>query len=486
MAPKAKVAITAEMLYDCNERMGKTDTPDEGDFKKILSGAESPDMQVKSVSAQLIPRYSEKFPKLTKNAVTAMVNLSKVDDPNVRLSTVKGIIKFYDTDKQSVTSVLLERLADEDTRIIEYVQPAVKRYLESDEEFRNIFFSSLQKQTPETQCKMVDLIRDEIKFTEETVPQLLEVLQVAFKSCVIEGLRLYGKNKKLISEEQFQPLIDNLLELLDNSLQSNFDDVIKNLMVQILRFTNTIGDSSTSKLLDILTTRVMPKFDSLPIEVKIAVMQKIADISRIVESEDLLIEIYNKVFLTFPKTIEEKVNLSLIEATLFAFCKLSQRFSKTASKLIGTVLIRTGQPGESDEVNEDESKQNEFRERIDNIIKICDMFLETCKGKYTEINERKTSNEEETRQKRKDLKDCIRAQKTGVNTVKMCRMLVGRNPLSGKIPGTPSWSKKKAAAFKKGKKNGGQQRRNERRERMRRNRYNNHDNSYNRRRERRH
>ena len=163
----------------------------------------------------------------------------------------------------------------------------------------------------------------------------------------------------------------------------------------------------------------------------------------------VLDEVYNKVFLTFPKSSDEPVNMSLVEATLFALCKLARRFSKAASRLIGTVLIRTGQPGEADEVREDEGKQREFRERLENLVNVCGMFIETYKGKYAAINERSTHGEEEARQKRRELKECMRAQRTGVNSVKMCRAMLGRNPLSEKIPNTPSWSKKRERGFRR-------------------------------------
>ncbi|KAH0795614.1 apoptosis inhibitor 5-like protein API5 isoform X1 [Histomonas meleagridis] len=449
MPPKGKaVNVTANMLIDCNEKMGGTDSPAENDFKLLLAGASAKsDIQVRRLSAQLIPRFAEKFPKQINVAVSSMVELSKDDDDNVRLTAIKGIVKFYNDDKAAVISVLLNALGDTNEKIVEFVEPVVIERLETDEEFKSIFSKSLSKLKPESQCKMVGYIRDKIKFTEETVPELLEVIQIALKSCVVEGLRLYGKNKKLISEEQSQPLIDELLELLDNSLESNFDEVVNNLMVQILHFTRTIGNYSTTKLLNILTKRVMPKYESLPIEVKIAVIQKIADVARDVEGEELINEVYNRVFLKLPKSTDEAVNFTLAEATLFAFYRLAQKFSSAASKLIGTVLVRTGQPDEADDVNEDQEKQNEFRERLENLLQLAVAFGDQYGIRFNEIRSRKTTNEEESEQKRKDMKNCIRAQKTGANINKICHLLLGTNPLTTKFKARPSWVKKNVKKF---------------------------------------
>lgn len=478
MPPKGKsnsTVITRETLIDCNERMSQSEKPSEADFKILLSAIKSND-EVKQDAAKLIPRYAEKFPAQMKTTIEAMTELSKSENSDIRAIAIKGAAKFYESNKKEITSILLERLGDEDARIVEIVEPIIERNLENDEEFRGIFLESLQSQKPESQCKMIDLIRDKIQFNEENVPQLLEIIQIAFKSCVVEGLRLYGRNKKLISEEQAQPLIDNLLELLDNSLESNFDGVVNTLLVQILKFTRTIGQASTTKLLNILSTRLMPKFDSLPIEVKIAVIQKIADVSRSVETEDLLVQIYNKIFLKFPKTSQEQVNLSLIEATLFAIYRLSQKFNKAASKLIGTVLVRTGQPGEADDVSEDETKQAEFKERLENFKTLATAFKDQCKAKYISIKEKKATTEDEIIEKKKELKTCTRAQRTGKNIFQISFALLGKNPLTSTIDNVPSWNKIKGNKFTKGgnKKNHNDRKKNFNNKKFRDNRRNNH------------
>lgn len=453
MPPKEKSnksdVVTRQMLIDCNERMSQTEKPAEADLKILISAIKSED-DIKKDAAMLISRYADKFPTKTDDIISAMIELSKSENSDVRFVAVKGVIKFYESNKKEISDILLESLGDADERIVKIVEPVVERNLENDEEFRAIFLESLQNQKSESQCKMVALIRDKIQFDEENIPQLLEIIQISFKSCVVEGLKLYKRNKKLISEEQAQSLIDDLLELLDNSLESNFEAVVNTLLVQILKFTRVIGQVSTTKLLNIVNTRLMPKFDSLPIEVKIAVIQKIVDVSRSVDTENLLVQIYNKIFLKFPKSTQEQVNLSLIEATLFAIYRLSQRFNKTASMLIGTILVRTGQPGEADEVTEDETKQAEFRERLENFKTLATAFKEQCKAKYVSIKEKKAITDEEKKEKIKELNTCSRAQRTGKNIFQISFALLGKNPLTAHVDNIPSWNKFKGNKFAKG------------------------------------
>lgn len=452
MPPKGKSQqVTVEMLHECNERISSSEKPDEADYKTLLSAANGSE-EAKEIAVQIIPRYADKFPSQAKAGITAMLALSKSENVTIRKKAIKGIIKFYQNDKESVSKALLNALGDSDEMVKEFALDYVKRYVQSDEEFRKILLESLKSQTPEAQCVIVGIIRDEFQFSEENVPQLIDIIKIALKSCVVEGLRLYGRNKKLISEEQAAPLIDNLLELLNNSLESNFDNVVNTLMIQILKFTKTIGDPSTVKLLNILQTHVMPKFDKLPIEVKIAIMQRIVNVTRSVESEEFLNLIYNNVFMKFPKTPSE-INCSLVEATLFAFYRLAQRFNKAASKLIGTVLVQTGQPGEADEVGEDENKQKEFRERLENLQTISVAFVDKFKSDFEALKDKKTDSEEETKEKFHQLKLIKRAQRTGINIGKLCRTLLSKNPLTGKAPKTPSWNKYKGKnnKFNKGK-----------------------------------
>ncbi|KAH0786353.1 API5-domain-containing protein [Histomonas meleagridis] len=464
MPPKAKAQtkLTREALVDCYERMEKADAPAEKDFNILIEGASSKsDPQVKLLSAQLIPRYAEKFPEQMKTTLSAMEDLSKNDDPNVRLMTIKGFLKLYKYDEDFIIPILVNALGDSDEKVVGFIEPFVMSKLESDDDFKSSFFKLLPKQKPETQCIMVRYIKETVKFTTGILPKLIETIQVAFKSCVVEGLKLYARNRKLIPEDQAQPLIGSLLELLDNSLESNFDETVNNLLVQILKFTRIIGSSSITKLLNIITTRVMPCYDSLPTSVKIVVLQKIADVARDAENEELLNQIYNKVFLKFPKGTDEEVNFTIIEATLFAFYRLAQRFTNSASKLIGTVLVQTGQPDEADGI-EDPDKQSEYQERLESFIKLAESFGDLHDTKYKLIKKYKATIDEESK---KQLKESIRAHRVGSNVHRICRKLLRKNPLTSRLKITPSWAKKHARKFSKTRERYGRRRYNNNRRR---------------------
>ena len=470
MPPKAAAKDSVDNAI--KNLLDNPENPSESDYKVLLSAAKSADNQQKKQAASYIPSYFDKFPKKLKESLAAVLDLAKSDDEQVRVLAIRCLSKFYDIDKSQVGDALINALGDESELIAKNASETVVRYLTNDDQFKQIFFDCLPKAKSQAQHHMVGLIRDNLTFTEENVEQLLDVLKVAFKSYPVGGLALYSKNRSLIKEEQFQPLVDDLFKRLDNSLQKEQDikDVSEELLVPLFKFTKTLGNSATTRLLSIIADHVIPHFDLLETPKQIEVIRKIANVAQYSDSEKLLEEIYNHIFLNFPTENSGPINFSIIEATLFAFIALARKFNNTASRLIGTTLCYTGQPGEADEANEDEEKNAAFRKRIEYISSVAPSFVDTYDGKIQTYKNQEAKTEQEKEEQREHIKEAKIAKRTGNNVRHLTRLLLSNNPLSGKLPETPSWKRPK------NDKRYGSNRRDQRNGRGRSSRYNRNDN----------
>lgn len=438
--PPKQAAQTKESVDEAISRLiGSGDSPAEADFKIILNAAKG-DEQQKKAAASYIPVYAEKFPKQQKAAVSAILDLAKCEDKEVRTIAVRNLKNFYEADPAQIGDALINSLSDSVEQIAKNASEYVERFLDSNDEFKTRFFNSLPNAAPLGQFRMVEIIREKIKFTEENIEQLKEVIKVAFKSCVVEGLTLYRNNRKIINEEEFQPIVEDLLKRLNESLQSDFKDVSENLLIPIFKFTKALGNNATTTILNIIAERVLPNFEELSSDKKIEVLRKIASVPQFAENDKLLIALYNNVFLKFPTEYSGNINMSIIEAALWAFMGLARRFNSTTSKLIGTQICYTGQPGEADDANENEEKYAEFRKRLEYLSTAAPNFVDQCDAEIQKERNNETSSPEEKSEK---IKKSITAKKTGNNIRHLTRLLLSNNPLNGKLPESPSWKKAK-------------------------------------------
>ena len=434
----ANASVTVEQLYELESNISSGKSTSEADFKTILS-AKSASADSKKVAAMFIPRHFEKFPKLAKQAVAAMVDLTSASEVEVRVQAVREISKMIDADRAAITKALLSSLGDDEAAVSDASSQIVIGRLKDDPEFKKDFLASITKESGSAKQKMVDFARDEITFGEEDVEQLLEIIQSALQSCVKEGLRLYGKNKNIVSEEKVKPLVDELLERVTKALDGKFDESVDELLIPILPFTRTLGDEATTKILDIIATRVMPKIENISNDKKITILQKVAETARLVEGDRMIKELYEHVFLKFPTKGE--VNMSVVEATLWAFVKLATTQTSTASKLIGTILVYTGQPGEGEDTEENEEHKEAFRSRLEYLEKVAPTFVDQCQNNINNLEAQNPSDEEERKKVWKQLKEQRRAKKTGNNIRHLCRNLLGSDPIHAKLPLHMSWQK---------------------------------------------
>jgi hypothetical protein len=445
-------------VYDAGERLEFAPTS-ESDFRILLAGAKStPDAQ--AVAAQLITRFYAPFPKLKAQVVSSMVDLAHSDDPRVRKGAILHIPKLLEVAKPEVADALFCALGDSDTTMVASVGPTVVRLLKSDEEFRGIFFRALPNQRPEVQCRMVGIVRDQVEFTEDTVPQLIDVISAAFRSCVVEGLRLYGKNRKLISDQQSKSLLDGFLALLDKSLATNFDNVVSDLLPSLYPFTRILGGEATTRFLNIISEKVLPRFSALPNDVQVKTIRKISDSSNVVDNDQILKRVYD-VFLTFPTEADAPLDFPVVEATLWAFRGLAAAHVWTASQLIGTILAFTGQPGEIEHVRDDAQKRSEFVRRLTVIQQVTEQFIEAMKARIVATMQLPSTTDNQKAEKKKQIKHWRDGKRMGNNCRHLTRVLLTDNPLSGRLPEAPSWQKPTAGRRKqanyKGKAQGARQ-----------------------------
>lgn len=442
MPPKA---ITVQQLYEISSKITESDSPNEADFRTILSAVKS-DKDQRKLAAQLIPQHAEKFTKQHKAAVTAQTTLVSDSDPLVRFEAVKNISKLMTCDQKTVLETLIKCLTDDDPRIVQISSPVIARTINSDSTALATIIESLKSQTPEAQCNLIDIIKDNVKFDEENKDKLLIVVESALTSNVFEGLKLLKRNKALVEDETRVQLIEKLVTRLENSLASNFEPVTSEILLPMLRFTRVLGDESLKKILGIIADQVLPKTEQLAENVKIQLLQRIVDLNKLVEGNNMITNVYNHVFLSFPKE-EGEINFSVVEATLFAFLKLAKKDYKTASKLAATVFVFTGQPGEADDV-EDEEKHKEFVSRLEYIQSQCQPFIDHFKNLITVAKANTTLSQDEKGEKIRTASQAIR---TGGNVHQLCRLLLANKILSGKLPAKASWKKGDIKKFNKNK-----------------------------------
>jgi hypothetical protein len=384
-----------------------------------------------------------------------MLDLSKSDNLVVRKNAIRELPKLIELSKPDITEVLLQALGDEELSSV--VSPSISRFLSTDPSFRDLFFNSLPRFNDEIRSKIISFVREDFNFTEETIPQLLNVLNSAFEVSVLNGLQLFAKNRKLIPDDQKLLLVNSLLTRLDNSLNINFTEVCTTLLPDLLKFTRTIGDDSTRRLLDIIGTRIFPRFTELPARIQLLILQKIADTAHLAESDQLLKCVY-EVFLRFPNNSGSlsQFNISIAEATLWAFRKLAPGHISTASRLIGIILAYSGQPQEFAHAREDEVAREEFISRLRVLQEVANEFVEIQKVEIGESLRLPESSEDERKLKEQQLNQQKLAKRTGNNCQHLTRVLLAANPLAGTLPKAASWVRIKTDVVKGPKRRSGQ------------------------------
>lgn len=440
-AAAAEPAVTVDAIYEAGERLASSEN--EADFKLLLSALKAGPKE-KIAGIQFLARYAGKFPKQAKATMTSVKAAATDADEQVRLAVFRELQKFAPIDADEVSEIMFTGLGDSEERIVELVRGQLKRaYDEGGEEFHNLFFEKIQSQKDQAQAQMVDFVRENIKFDEENAQKLLPVLQAAFKTSVKEGLLLFRKTRRLLKEEDWKPLVMELVTRFDNSLEKQFAPVMEHLLIPLLDNTKCMGEEARGKLIDSIGTKVLPRWDELQTAQKVGILQKVAELARDCHDEEVLVNLYKNAFLTLNT---EQVNFSIIEAVLFALTRLARIFAKTASQLVGTVLVYTGQPSESEGVTESEEAQAEFKAKVEAIKAVCDPFIECCEA---QIQEAKRATGED---RKKMMDTALKQRRCGGNTRKLCTLWLSSAPLQGKPPSTPSWifMKNKSKKFAKG------------------------------------
>jgi hypothetical protein len=439
-------------MDELHEIKSRLDTkPEEADFNKVIAGAKG-DEQVKSSTARIIPAYVKQFPKLEKAAVDALKALAGDASVEVTIYALKGLKEFFTANDAAVSAVVYKALANEDEHVVDVATKLITEQISNDEEFKKAFIGQIKDQEDQSQVKMVQIAREKYQFTEENVDELLGLIEVCFDSCVEEGLKLLRYNKKIIADEKKEPLVTKLINNLSASLDSDFENVTGSLLTTIMFYIPSLGQAG--KILGLVAEKVLPKFETISTETKIKILQLIADNAKEADDPIILENLYNKVYLTFPKAYdaETKINFSLFEATLYAFFNLARRFSRKASEITGELLVITGQPNENEGITESADKKEEFIGRLKNVDPIAEKFVTYWKTKLEASKENQDIlSQEEKKAARREAKIAVR---TGNNVRHFCRILQLENFLAHRPPADVSWRKPPVKDSKKGGKNG--------------------------------
>jgi hypothetical protein len=431
MPPKsANRALTLDSVYECTGRLD-SDSPNEADYKTLLSALKSGPRE-KVVAAQALSRFISKFPKQLSATLTALKALSDDDEVQVRRTLYQEITKFGQFDQKEVNSILLAGLGDSDERIVQYVVGRISSaFTGTDTAFQTAFISSIGSQSAQAQAKMVDIISESFAFTEENAATLIPILNAAFTSNVKEGLLLFRKHRKLLNEDDWKPLVLDLVRRFDRSLDGSFDDVIAHLLEPLLDNTRCLGDDACALLGNTLGVKVLPKFAQVSPPQQIVLIRGVADLAVQSSNPAVLSNLYQFVFLTIP--ISGPLNFSIIEAVLFGLLRLARAFPAAAAKVIGKILIFTGQPGEAAGIAENEALYAEFQARLRYVLSAVVAFLEAADAQLKAVRDK---NDEESSRARSE---GIKRVRTGANTRDLCRIWLKASPLAEVAPKWPSW-----------------------------------------------
>jgi hypothetical protein len=429
----AAAPSTPSAIYDASASL-ESGTGSESDYRILLAGLRSaPDVKV--VALQALSHFISLFPDQADATLSALETLTDDPDPQVRKTLFRELSKMATLDPSEVHSLLLHGLGDSDERIVQQITQQLSRLFQGGgPEFQSEFISSITSQSAEAQAKMINLVRENVTFSEDNTDQLLTLLRSAFKTNAREGLLLFRTNKNLLKEDDWQPLVNSLIDRFDHSLDAAFDRVIEHLLDPLLGNTKYIGDEAAGRLLNVVAAKILPKFAAILAAQQVSLVQGIADLANRCTSGSVLSALYRHVFLGIPKSASDPpINFSIVEGCLWAFLRLARRFPAQASKAIGTILVVTGQPGEADGATDDAAANAEFRARLKWVASNCRQFIDEWKAR---IQEAKKCQSEEARQQ---MIKGFKAVRTGNNTRSLCRGLLGPSPLSAFVPDTPSW-----------------------------------------------
>lgn len=340
----------------------------------------------------------------------------------MRKEFYRQLPRFVEVGGNEFNEILFAGLGDDDEKIVTTVRDQIKRSFDGSDEFKEAFFNGIETQKPKAQAQMVDLVRESMTFDEESAQRLVPVLTSAFKTCVKPGLELFRKNKRLLSEETWKPLVDKLIDRLDRSLDSQFAAVVAELLPAFLDNTRAIGPDAAKRLTTIIGAKVLPKWEQLPAALKLELVQRITELARDAEDATIMENLYNQVFLSIDPNASSQ-NFSILEATLFAFMRLAKMFPNVASNLVGTQWFVTGQPGESEGVHQDPKKYNEFKVRIEKVKELCEPYIERCEMEIKAVKGQKGEEASET------FNHWVKARKCAGNTRKLCTLFLKDSPL---------------------------------------------------------
>jgi len=447
---------TLDEIHAADSKLSSSTSPSESDFQVILNGING-EPNVRSLSAQLISRYVEKFPHLNQKAFSSLLKLSSDEDIRVRGEALRRIPDFFSEKSHEVTNILCQSLGDEDSSIQSRSLDSLTRTFQNgDDEYRQFFISCLKDQSPASQEKMIQIIKDHFVFSSNNVPLLISICKTTMNTAVLPTISLIRSKSTLLTDQQKAELAAPVLEHLRSELNSgDFKDVCFRLLVPIAENTRSFDETCAEKVMTIISDLVAPRFseimDNLDDEQNMFVLKHILErsfeLAKFVNSDSILVNIYNSIFLTFPKSVNGKeLNFSLIERTLFALAALAKRNSNSFSKLIGKPMIYSGQPNEAEGIMEDENLFKEFEDRLMFIREQSKVFTRQL-GSQKDANRSDSSlNSKTTAELNQKISKKIQIIK---NVKEITYILLGRNGLTERLPENPSWLKRNHSIFTK-------------------------------------
>ncbi|KAK4484693.1 hypothetical protein RD792_007285 [Penstemon davidsonii] len=453
-----------EKLYEYCEKLNEaTDKSQlQSDYEGIMA-ATTGSVKAKQLAAQMIPKFSKYFPKLSEQALDHHLYLCEDEELGVRVHAIRGLPLFCkDTPEHlaKIVDILGQLLIAGDNVERDAVHKALMSLLRQDVKtsltalFKHIGSTDDRNledlSTWETiREKVLGFIRDRVfplkaellkpkdemerHVTNLVKQNLQDVTATEFKLFMdfLKSLSIFGQSAPVERVQELVEIIEGQADLDAQFNVSDGDHIDRFISCLRMALPFFKRGASSSKFFSYLSKQIIPVFDKLPEERKLELLKSLAECSfsaRPQDSRQLLPEIVQLLKKYMVRRKIEEISFTSIECLLYAFHHLAHKSPNSTNSLCGYKIV-TGQP--SDRLGEDFSEQyKDFTERLSTIEDLAKAMNKKLTQGMTEHNKAMAAAKTE------EEKDVIKKQKQNATTgLRTCNnILAMTQPLHSKAP----------------------------------------------------
>jgi hypothetical protein len=336
-----------------------------------LKGVKGSD-KAKQLSSTLIPKYFKYFPKHTKDAINALLDLCEDDVREVRILAIRGLPPLCKGDDNIknvalIGSGLFQMLPTDDIKELEVVNAAIQEILNIDPiaSLHAMFEHIAGKEDLVLREKNLEFFKTKIIGIEalmklENVEKLIdtEIKKILPATSHSEFLALAEilMNLKMNKDVDTKKTLFSMAVARSGIDKINVND--KAALTKLFDFINSSlsllgvgGHVSSSPFFVFFIKSVLPVFDKFDDREKLHVVRTLAEVSKFTTTSDAkshLGVIYQLLLKYLPQKNKEGekepfFNFSNIESLLYVFIQLGHKSLGSLNPICG-IKINTGQP----------------------------------------------------------------------------------------------------------------------------------------------